>query len=871
MAFDFFSQPVGPDIKVSLFGDSYSQGVRAGQSVPSTFGAIAQGISGGIDAYTSTAQQFQNLETGEIQQETARVNQESSRIAQETARLNQERLAQENAVLPEKLDLGLDQQRASIDATRAGQETTQLEQIRLRQQNEILPEQQALLLERQRAEAEVAQLKLDAAQRAEEIATNNAKTEALRQQNTAKALAEKSQNDLYLTETQNKITTQLSSPLPQERVAVITDPTNAGYYLQNPKAFEQAYKQVENLIPPEERPKYQRMISSAMTQSAMDAIKKEERVRQQKMADSYTQTFNDVKANPRLRVLTRGLSDQEIAEGFQVFPQGQKKTKQVGKDLLMDPEAPDGKPDELSSTMYDVFDRKGKYVTSLLGENEKDPASLLTAAQEAFDSKFALEGGTRTEPAPEPEPTPTPQTIKGGGEPRKVRTLDDILASMRTSAVPTQTQSAASEVISNAYRRGATENFIDEAVASIVPLAAIKLPGALGDIATSLNPAMSDARKLNEIVDNAAEVTTQQIMEKASNGTPEEKKQISDWALKQGLRLNPSEIRSYYRDTLAGTLQRDYAEAIASGKYDKQAGVRREIAGEVATAGREGLGERRSRAAAAQAEMIRQQRNPELEVTAADVAPTENLSSSPGVEGLSSLEADAMDVMKGMEARASYPTEQTAMAAPASQEPQEPSRARVYGTEEPTPGPVPMPTFAATVDERLSQMRVTPAEAAQIKRTATRVQENELLASQPPLIKAMAAQESAGNNNAISPTGVRGVMQVTKAVANSFGLNRDIPEENLEAGMMYIRQLMRQFNNDEELALAAYNAGPGTVTEAIRRSGLDKGVATWADIKPFMREALKKYERQIGVPADKKYQEVRNYPEKILRYKQVFV
>jgi hypothetical protein len=55
-------------------------------------------------------------------------------------------------------------------------------------------------------------------------------------------------------------------------------------------------------------------------------------------------------------------------------------------------------------------------------------------------------------------------------------------------------------------------------------------------------------------------------------------------------------------------------------------------------------------------------------------------------------------------------------------------------------------------------------------------------------------------------------MQLMPATAQQFGVkNAFNPEENVRAGVAYLRQLLNRYENNEELALAAYNAGPNAV------------------------------------------------------------
>jgi soluble lytic murein transglycosylase-like protein len=82
----------------------------------------------------------------------------------------------------------------------------------------------------------------------------------------------------------------------------------------------------------------------------------------------------------------------------------------------------------------------------------------------------------------------------------------------------------------------------------------------------------------------------------------------------------------------------------------------------------------------------------------------------------------------------------------------------------------------------------------------------------PDLVRAVVQVESAYNPYAVSPKGAQGLMQLMPSTAHRFGVkNAFNPEENVRAGVAYLRQLLDKYNNDERLALAAYNAGPGAV------------------------------------------------------------
>lgn len=106
----------------------------------------------------------------------------------------------------------------------------------------------------------------------------------------------------------------------------------------------------------------------------------------------------------------------------------------------------------------------------------------------------------------------------------------------------------------------------------------------------------------------------------------------------------------------------------------------------------------------------------------------------------------------------------------------------------------------------------------------------------PALALSIAKTESGFKHDSRSSHGAVGVYQLMPSTAKKLGVNPYYLSDNIKGGLMYYKRLYNMFGSTE-LALAAYNAGPG----AVKRSG---GVPRIGETRHFVSKIMREYNRQ---------------------------
>jgi len=140
----------------------------------------------------------------------------------------------------------------------------------------------------------------------------------------------------------------------------------------------------------------------------------------------------------------------------------------------------------------------------------------------------------------------------------------------------------------------------------------------------------------------------------------------------------------------------------------------------------------------------------------------------------------------------------------------------------------------------------------------------------PQDLKYLAIVESGLKPEARSRVGAVGLWQFMPSTGRMFGLNQDwyvderqSPEKSTEAACKYLKQLYNMFG-DWELALAAYNTGPGNVRKAIRRSGYKKSF--WDVYRYLPRETRSYVPQFVAIAYTLNYIDEHNLQEEIPDY-----
>lgn len=105
------------------------------------------------------------------------------------------------------------------------------------------------------------------------------------------------------------------------------------------------------------------------------------------------------------------------------------------------------------------------------------------------------------------------------------------------------------------------------------------------------------------------------------------------------------------------------------------------------------------------------------------------------------------------------------------------------------------------------------------------------------LLRSVIQAESSFNPQAVSPKGAVGLMQLMPATARMYGaFDSTDPKANIHAGARFLAALLKRFDNDLELSLAAYNAGPTAVTQ------YGRAIPPYPETQKYVTRVLRYYQ-----------------------------
>lgn len=148
--------------------------------------------------------------------------------------------------------------------------------------------------------------------------------------------------------------------------------------------------------------------------------------------------------------------------------------------------------------------------------------------------------------------------------------------------------------------------------------------------------------------------------------------------------------------------------------------------------------------------------------------------------------------------------------------------------EKPVSGPV---KIATSIEHPLADSLADQPYSKEIAKAAMAAELD------PALVHAIIFVESGYRHSAISNKGAIGLMQVLPDTAARYGIRNPkmSPQANLRVGTLYLRDLIRTFDNRLDLALAAYNAGEGSVQRYSNR------IPPYPETQQYVHDVLAKY------------------------------
>jgi soluble lytic murein transglycosylase-like protein len=164
-------------------------------------------------------------------------------------------------------------------------------------------------------------------------------------------------------------------------------------------------------------------------------------------------------------------------------------------------------------------------------------------------------------------------------------------------------------------------------------------------------------------------------------------------------------------------------------------------------------------------------------------------------------------------------------------------------------GVIELPASSVTAFEKEDYVAPAPAPAAVPPESAAEPNLNprELVtqaaqhAGLPPaIVHSIARAESGYREDAVSPKGAIGIMQLMPSTAADLHADPRDPAQNADAGARYLRDLLEKYENDPHQvskAVAAYNAGPAAVDKY-------HGVPPYPETVQYVNRVLKEYEKE---------------------------